>query len=176
MPDWPHAPPHRFFEPGTYMVTAATMYKRLFFDTPAKLTLAQNYLLHTLQEFGWQPQAWSVMANHYHVIAYSSEEPETLRAALSKVHSCSARGLNKVDGEKGRKVWYQYWDTHLTRRTSYFARLRYVHENAVHHGLVNEATRYDWCSAGWLEQRADPAYRKMLQSFRIDNVNVYDDF
>jgi len=176
MPDWPHSPPHRFFEAGTYMVTGATLYKKQFFDTPEKLTLLQNILLQTLQEFGWQPQAWAVMANHYHFIAYCQDTPQSLPAALNKVHSCSSRELNGLDGMQNRRVWYQYWDTHLTYRTSYFARLRYVHENAVHHGLVNEATRYDWCSAGWLEQRADPAYRKMLQSFPIDNVNVYDDF
>ncbi len=52
MPDWPHAPPHRLFEPGAYMVTAGTLHKRRLFDTPAKLTLLQDALLTVFAEFG----------------------------------------------------------------------------------------------------------------------------
>jgi len=176
MPDWPHAPPHRSFEPGTYMVTAGTLHKRRLFDTPGKLTLLQDTLLAVFAENGWKVQAWAVMINHYHIIAFHAETPETLPKAIAKVHGVSARGLNRIDASPGRSVWYQSWETRLDCRESYFARLHYVHENPVHHGVVAKASEYDWCSAGWLEQKADPAYRKMLYTFKIDRVNVFDDF
>ena len=176
MPQWPHAPPHRSFEPGAYMVTGATLHKARLFDTPVKRSLVQETLLGTLAEFGWQVQAWAVLANHYHVVAFCSDKPETLDDAIAKVHGVSARELNRLDQATGRQVWYQSWDTALTYRKSYYARLRYVHENPVHHGLVRQARDYEWCSAGWLEQRADPAYRKLLESFAIDRLHVFDDF
>ena len=34
---------------------------------------------------------------------------------------------------------------------SYLARLNYVHQNPVKHGLVRVANQYRWCSAAWLE-------------------------
>ncbi len=176
MPDWPHAPPHKLFEPGTYMITGATQKKKHFFDTPEKLTLVHDVLLTTLQEFGWQIQAWAVMVNHYHIMAYCNDAPDTLRKGLSKVHSVTARELNKLDGVSGRKVWYQFWDRQITYAKSYFPRLRYVHENPVHHGFVRRAEDYQWCSAGWLMEKADPAYRKTLESFNIDRLKIYDDF
>jgi len=176
MPDWPHAPPHKLFEPGTYMVTGATLYKKHFFDTPGKLGLLQDCLLQTLQEFGWRIQAWSVMVNHYHIIAHCEDDPDTLRKALSKTHSVSAREVNKLDGVSGRKIWYQFWEKQITYQKSYFPRLRYVHENAVHHGLVKRAEDYEWCSAGWLKEKADAAYRRTIESFKTDRLKIYDDF
>ena len=36
MSEWPHSPPHRFFEPGTYMITAGTYLKAHIFNVPEK--------------------------------------------------------------------------------------------------------------------------------------------
>jgi putative transposase len=176
MPDWPHAPPHRSFEPGAYIVTGATLHKARLFDTPAKLALLQDVLIGVLGELGWRIQAWAVMANHYHVVAFGPSAPGTLGKAIAKVHGVSARALNRLDQVAARPVWYQSWDTALTFRRSYFARLRYVHENPVHHGLVRRAVDYPWCSAAWLERGAAPAFRTMLESFAVDRVSVQDDF
>jgi len=176
MPDWPHAPPHRLFERGAYFVTASTHRKALVFHGAERLALLQAELLSALQEHGWRPQAWAVFPNHYHVVAFSPEDPRTLTAALAKTHGQTAAEANRRDGTPGRQVWFQFRDTALTFRQSYFARLRYTHENAVHHGVVQRATEYPWCSAGWLAQHADPAFQRVLASFRIDQLSVPDDF
>ncbi len=176
MADWPRAPPHRLFEPGAYFVTASTLHKERVFRGADRLEQVQDLLLTTLQEYGWRVQAWAVFANHYHFVALSPADAGPLVAALSKVHTLTAAEVNRQDGTDGRQVWFQFRDTALTYRVSYFARLRYVHENAMHHGLVGQACDYPWCSAGWLEQRADPTFRKMLGSFRIDRLSVADDF
>ena len=39
--DWPHAPVHRLADNAIYFVTAGTMHKELFFDTPAKRDLLE---------------------------------------------------------------------------------------------------------------------------------------
>jgi len=41
---------------------------------------------------------------------------------------------------------------------------------------VKAATDYPWCSAGWFELRANPATVRMVQSFKIDRVNVQDEY
>src|SRR6266568_1178059 len=58
----------------------------------------------------------------------------------------------------GRRVWFQYHDTQLTFEKSYLARLKYVNENPVHHGIVLRATNYGWCSARWFEDHAERAF------------------
>ena len=176
MPEWPHAPPHRLFEPGTFMVTGATLDKRLIFKSPQRLCFLHDYLLKTLHDYGYTVQAWAVFPNHYHVILVADGNVAPIRQAFAQIHTVTAKEANLADECPRRQVWFQFWDSAITIRTSYFARLRYVHENAVHHGLVRNAVDYPWCSAGWLEQQADPAFRKLLATFGTDRIKVYDDF
>jgi putative transposase len=84
--------------------------------------------------------------------------------------------VNGLDQTPERQVWYNYWDTRLTYQRSYLARLNYVHQNAVKHGLVPVANQYPWCSAAWFEREAAPAMVKAIYRFKVDQVKVYDDF
>jgi putative transposase len=95
---------------------------------------------------------------------------------LDRFHSEAALDLNQRENQKGRRVWYQYWDKTLTFERSWLARLRYTHENAVHHGVVREAINYPWCSASWFERTAKPSFVKTVSQIKIDKVKVYDDF
>ena len=176
MTDWPHAPTHRLDAAGAYMVTAGTYQKAHYFRCSDRLTLLQDQLLSLAIHYGWQLQAWTLFSNHYHFIVRSSERTGSLRRLIRHLHSDTARAINIMDGATGRKVWFEFWDTHLTFERSYLARLQYVHQNPVRHGLVPIAARYPWCSAGWFEQRASPAAVKMMTSFKIDRVQVPDDW
>lgn len=173
---WHHSPAHQLSEAGAYIVTSATYLKQPYFNTPERLDFLEAKLVEALRTHGWSLQAWAVMSNHYHFVAMSPEAPDDLAALVRRVHSEPAREVNRLDNARGRRVWFQYWDSHLTFPKSYYARLNYVHQNPVHHGLVKVATGYRWCSAGWFERNAEPAFYRMITSFRCDRVNVPDDF
>ena len=95
---------------------------------------------------------------------------------LKRLHADTARELNRLDNAPGRQVWFNFWDTRLTYERSYFARLNYVHQNAVKHGLVTVANQYRWCSAAWFERTAAPPVVKTIYAFKIDKLNIRDDF
>jgi putative transposase len=84
--------------------------------------------------------------------------------------------VNKLDQASGREVWFQYWDKQLTYEASYLARLNYVHQNPVKHGLVPVANQYRWCSAGWFERTAAPAQVKTIYGLKTDRVHIEDDY
>ncbi len=174
--DWPHAPVHRLGENGIYIVTAATLYKAKLFDSNEKLRFLEGSLLSLAKQSGWQLEAWAVFPNHYHFVARGSAQALPLPEMIREFHSNSARELNRLDNTEGRTVWYNYWDTRLTHQYSYLARLSYVHRNAVKHGLVVLASQYPWCSAAWFERVASPAQVKTIYGFKIDRVEVEDDF
>ena len=176
MRDWHHAPVHRLSEAGAYMVTAGTYGKEHYFRDPERLTLVHDYLLSLAEQYGMQLQAWAVLSNHYHFVAMAPDDPRSLRTLIRHLHSCSAIEVNRMDGVEGRKVWHNYWDTHLTYETSFLARLNYVHENPVKHGLGHVADQYPWCSAAWFARTADPTLYKTVTGFRTDRVNVDDNF
>ena len=158
------------------MVTAGTYGKTFLLNTPAKLTLVRDSLFSLAAAHGWQLQAWAIMGNHYHFVALAPQAAASLRPLVQELHRGTAAGLNKADGTPGRRVWFQYWDSLITYERSYLARLHYVHTNPVHHGLVPDAAMYPFCSATWFRQNAERTLREKVASFKIDRLNVPDDF
>lgn len=169
--DWPHAPVHRFDHAGTYFVTGSTLHRTLIYNDPAALDALQQLLFATARKHDCQLQAWSLFANHYHLIVQGGG---AVRQMLARFHVEAALEVNARDRTPRRRVWHQFWDTQLTFEASWLARLRYTQENAVHHGLVRLATEYRWCSAGWFERTASPGLVKTVQRMKIDRVNVVD--
>src|SRR5262249_42817699 len=170
------APVHRLSEHGTYMVTAGTLQKAHVFHDAARLDLLEGTLLALARAYGWHLEAWAVFSNHYHFVGHTLAAPARLREFLTQMHANVAREVNRMDGRDGRQVWHNYWDKHLTFEKSYLARLNYVHQNAVKHGLVRVANQYPWCSAAWFERSAKPAQGKTIYSFKIDRLQIADDF
>ena len=171
--DWPHAPPHRLGGAGVYFVTARTLDRVRHFDSPARLDLVREALLRLSAQYAWRLEAWAVLNNHYHFVGHSpvaETSAESLQAFLRHLHADITRRLNQLDGISGRKIWHNYRETHLTWQQSYLARLNYTHQNAVHHGLVTQASDYEWCSARAFQKAVTPAWLKTVQSFAYDEI------
>jgi len=176
MPDWPHSPTHRLESTGAYMVTAATYQKHPLFRSAKRLAFLCEALLHLAPTYNWKLEAWAVFPNHYHFIATTENKATTLPTFLGHLHTVTAKEINLQDEMPGRRVWFQYWDSHITYVKSYLARLNYVHCNAVRHSLVREATLYPWCSAGWFEREAERPFYQTVMRIRSDRVKVIDEF
>ena len=95
---------------------------------------------------------------------------------VSVLQTKTAHWVNGLDNSLGRQVWFNFWETRLTYQRSYLARLNYVHQNAVKHGIVLAANQYPWCSAGWFERSASRAMVDAVYRFKVDSVKVKDGF
>ena len=173
---WPHASTHRLTETGIYMVTAGTYRKQRLFNNDPALRMLHNALLTVSAKYSWRLEAWAVFPNHYHFIAAAPADAGTLIVFIRELHSRTAIALNRRDAMPKRKVWHNYWDTQLTHEASYLARLNYVHQNPVKHGIVPVGIDYPWCSAAWFERTATPAQVKTIYAFKTDCIRVQDDF
>jgi putative transposase len=157
------------------MLTACTYRRVPVFNSRAKLDLIAGQLFNASEKYGAELQAWAIFPNHYHFIARFGGPPR-LTALVREFHALTARTVNRWDSAANRRVWFQYWDTHITYSRSYYARLNYVHRNPVRHGVAKIAENYPWCSAGWFARLAEPSFRKTIDSYPIDRLNVRDDF
>jgi putative transposase len=175
-PDWPHAPTHRLSDLGTFVVTAATRNKEHLFRGADRLSLLEGELLRLARPYELAVEAWAVFSNHYHFVAHTTTADNPLARFLAHLHTATAAELNRRDGTPERAVWFNYWDTRLMFEKSYLARLNYVHQNAVKHGLVARANEYPWCSAAWFEGCATRSQVQTIYSFKIDRVHLDDDY
>jgi len=176
---WPHAPEHRLGVRGTYFVTAGTYLRAHHFSGKTRLAVLHRGLLKVAADFGWQLEAWAVFSNHYHFVGHSpadADTAESLSQMLGGLHEKTAKWINKLDQSPARKVWHNFRETRLTYEKSYLARLNYVHQNPVKHGLVPVANQYPWCSARWFERNTAPAQIKTLYQFKTDQLKLPDDF
>jgi putative transposase len=155
-----------------YIVTAAT-YRHVAHFRGREQRL-HDALLALALELGWRLEAWAVFANHYHFIGVSPADPGSLRVLIRRLHAGSATAINRQDDAPGRRVWSNYWDTLITNQTSYLARLSYVHQNAVKHGLAPHASAYPWCSASWFEANATSAMVATVYSFGTEGMAISD--
>jgi putative transposase len=157
--------------------TAGTYQKAHHFCHHDRLSVLHRGLLSVASDFGWRLEAWAVFSNHYHFVGHSPDEgADNLARMLGFLHERTAKWVNSLDDSSGREVWHNFWETKLTHKNSYLARLNYVHQNPVRHGLVYTANQYPWCSAGWFERTARPAQVKTIYGFKIDRLKVLDDF
>jgi putative transposase len=176
---WPHAPTHQLSERGAYFVTVGTYLKQHHFNSAHRLGVLERGLFKLCNSYGWKLEAWAIFSNHYHIVAQSperEENAESLRPMLNELHAKTATWLNRIEAKSGRQVWFNFRETKLTFQTSYLARLNYVHQNAVKHGLVPVAESYLWCSAAWFERMAPVSMVKSIRRFKIDTVKVEDDY
>ncbi|HEV2393915.1 MAG TPA: hypothetical protein VG146_16300 [Verrucomicrobiae bacterium] len=178
-PPWPHSPLRQLSTRGTYFVTASTYLKEHHFKGRDRLRVLHRGLLKVMRDFGWELEAWAVFSNHYHFVGHSppkAPDASNLRDMLSMLRTKTSGWLNKLDRTSGRQVWFNFRETRLTYQRSYLARLNYVHQNPVRHGLVPVANQYPWCSAAWFERSASSAIVKSIYRFKINQVHVDDDF
>ena len=176
---WPHAPTHQLSVRGAYFVTAGTYLKDHHFRGPDRLCVLHRGLSTVARDYGWNLEAWAVFSNHYHFVGHSpAEAPDatSLPDMLSVLHVKTAAWVNKLDATPGRQVWFNFRETRLTYQKSHLARLNYVHQSAVKHGLVPVASQYPWCSARWFERAASAAMVESIYRFKIDRVQVADEF
>ena len=176
MRTWPHAPCKRVSEPGIYIVTAATYEKEAYYSGEGRLQVLQNTLLSSAEATGWEMMAWAVFPNHYHFVALAPTSPKAVQQLTRRVHAITARIINAEDEAPGRQVWYRSWDTHLTFEKSVLTRLAYVHNNAAKHGFVEKPEDYKFCSARWFLDKGDPSFVQTVLGFKIDQLNILDDF
>lgn len=169
---WPHAPTHHLSEAGAFIVTAATYGHAPVFRH--REGFVHDTLLRIALDLDWRLEAWAVFANHYHFVAQSPSEAQTLLMLLRRLHASTATAVTRADGTPGRRVWGNYWETPITNQRSYLARLAYVHQNPVEHGVAAVAGSYPWGSASWFESAAPPAHVATVYSFKIDRVKVFD--
>ena len=171
--DWPHSPPHRLGVAGVYFVTARTLDQIQHFHDSARLDFIRDKLFALTDHCGWTLEAWAILSNHYHFVAHSpmgASSGKSLGKLLRHFHPDVTRHLNRRDGMEGRKIWHNYRETHLTFQNSYLARLNYVHQNPVHHGIVRLAGDYPWCSAEDFEKACTPAWAKTIRSFQYAEI------
>ncbi|HSL42703.1 MAG TPA: transposase [Anaerolineales bacterium] len=143
-----HNPPHLFVADTLYVLTAAIYEKADLIDSTQRKEQWRDAFHEAANIYRWQIIAWVVLNNHYHAVVRSPEHTANLSNFVNSYHKFTARKWNDEDGSKGRRVWWNYWDTCIQSEHDYYNRIRYVFWNPVKHGLVEDPQAYRFSNYG----------------------------
>lgn len=69
-----------------------------------------------------------------------------------------------------------YWDTCLTYKKSYYARIHYVWFNPVKHGYVDKSEKWEFGSYFFRMNEDKGVVKEIIKNYPIDKIKVRDDF
>ncbi|HBH46715.1 MAG: hypothetical protein A2445_00385 [Candidatus Jacksonbacteria bacterium RIFOXYC2_FULL_44_29] len=144
-------PPHLPKDDSLYFITARTIGGTDFFKTDEAKQIFLDCLDRAREQLGFKITGWVVLNNHYHMLI-KVIKAEHLSKIFYLLHSNSARLLNKLEDEIGRKVWWNYWEKLILDKEDFYSHLNYIHNNPIKHEYVDEFEKlhnYRWSSFGY---------------------------
>ena len=177
-----HNPPHLFRDRAMYMVTAGTYQKQSVIYTDERKMFWYDTLKYVLEKYGWRLYAWVVLDNHYHVLLGNNAKSgdfavqSTISSIISSLHKYTSRRWNTQDNAKGRKVWWNYWDSCVSDENAYYSRINYIHWNPVKHGYTFLPEKYKFSSYNLFIEIDKYGLKDIEERYPYEQVNLRDDF
>ncbi len=115
---------------------------------PALADMVVEAIRYNAIELGhYRLWAFVVMPNHVHLLVTPVAPLPKITKSLKGI---TAKRANLMLALTGRSFWQEESYDHLVRHEGEFEKSRsYIEENPVRAGLVAEASKYRWSSAGW---------------------------
>ena len=160
--------PHHITQRGNYR---QKVYHREE-DRVIYLNLLRQYSRH----YGVSIQAYSLMPNHFHLVA-TPQEARGLGRLFQQLDSAYARCIHLRFGKVGH-LWQARYASVAMEEKHMWAAMVYVEQNPVKAGLVEQASEWRWSSAaahlsgddeGWLDlvewrrQHAPETWKRVLE-------------
>ena len=136
-----HRPPHLLINNTWYFITAHVVSKRNLLNYPGHKEVWINTLYELSELHNLRVMAWAVLNNHYHLLVFFNNT-RILPGFINQLHGRTSYQFNKIEGRRGRKVWFSYWDSCIRGEKDFWTRFNYIHYNPVKHQLVQKPE--DW--------------------------------
>jgi len=120
-----------------------TCYRRQpFLDTPRAKNVFERSLEQTRCSYRLDVIGYVVMPEHVHLLL-SEPERATLARAIQALKQSVSQKLKAPDG----RFWQtRYYDFNVFTKAKRIEKLKYIHRNPVHRGLVDKPEAWPWSS------------------------------
>jgi len=156
-------PHHIYIEGSYYFITGRCLEGHKYFIENERKDIFVSVLKNLQKELDIKIYSWVLLDNHYHILCALGEltfsipfksnieksHEATLAKFMKRLHSVTSLLLNKLDNEKGRQIWYQYFDYCIRNKADFWKHFNYIIKNPFKHGLtknLKEAFHYKYSS------------------------------
>jgi len=135
--------PRLFIPKATYHVYCRVTRGEFVFDDPFEAEEFVSAVREVRDLHGWRIFAWTLMANHYHLVIKTGAIP--LWRSMLRLQSEVARAFNKRHRYLGR-LWQSRYRARVIDSQDYFRQaVSYVHLNPVEAKIVADPADYKHC-------------------------------
>lgn len=130
--------------PGLHHVVTRGNNKRLIYLENRDRTLFSLILERVRKRYEWDVLAYVLMGNHYHLLLRIGERG--LSDGMHNLNHCYAVTFNARHGRINHLFGKRFWNRELTTEASLQAAARYIVQNPLRAGLVEDLGDYPWSS------------------------------
>jgi putative transposase len=134
------------------MVTAATRGKARLLKSYDTKEIVRSEIASLQTGLDVTVRAWVILEDHYHILL-KTPRGDVLPTFFRRLHGRTAFAVNTLDGQRGRQVWHNYWDTCIRTEADFWTRFNYIHYNPVKHGYVRDPEQWEFSSLGMFLER-----------------------
>jgi putative transposase len=109
-----------------YFITSSTLDKKKILVSSEHLKIWTETFKELVVEFNMKLIAWVILANHYHIL-FMPHTANSIGSFMKRLNGSVSYKLNKIDNQKGRAIWYSYWDTCIRSEKDFWTRFNYIH-------------------------------------------------
>jgi len=166
----PHRPIHLYADNEWYFISAATIEHAKILATDQHLGIWRDAFLAAIAELKIALCAWVVLPNHYHVLVQPGRGMGIAKL-INLLHGRTSFQFNTLDNNRGRKIWYSYWDVCMRNENDFWTRFNYIHYNPVKHGYVDHPEDWEFSSyRSYLKEQGKEWLWKCLQGYPADEL------
>ena len=140
-----HHPPHLYLDQTWYFISAHTVDSINIFNTTDHSTIWLDIFTKLIHEYKVEVSAWVLLPDHYHFLAYFKQST-LIPQFIKRLHGGTSIKLNKFDDQRGRSIWYSYWDRCVRDEHDYWMKFNYIHYNPIKHGYVKSIDDWEFSS------------------------------
>ncbi|MEN6520289.1 MAG: transposase [Armatimonadota bacterium] len=155
-----------------YFITSTIVYWLPVFSKNEYFQVLEDSLVYCSQKKGLNIHAYVLMPNHFHLIC--SQENGALSRVIADLKGFTSRKIIKMMHTDGRDVWiramrsaggkqadYKFWQDEFHPEQVYSQKffdqkLKYIHENPLRAGYVDDPSDWKHSSAKFYYQEVDP--------------------
>ncbi len=171
-------PFHIYQDRSLYFIAAKTIKGERYFNSDDKKNILLEVLKKALDKLDIPLYAWVILDNHYHLL-FELSKGKDLWKFIKNINDNSSRILNEFDGQKGRSVWYQYWDYCVRNKEDFFLHFNYIHHNPIKHkyaGSQDDVLDYKFCSyRQWVKKKGSEWMADCFERYPIKDFTVEGD-
>lgn len=163
----PHRPIHLYADNAWYFISASTVDHRKFLATADHFAIWRDTFFATITELQIAVGAWVVQPTHYHVLVQPNNGND-IGKFTNLLHGRTSFQFNNTDDQRGRKIWYSYWDVCMRNEHDFWTRFNYIHFNPVKHGYAKTPEEWSFSSYQfYLEEQGQDWLWKCLQGYPV---------